>query len=179
MSAPGRCWQAHPVIAASRQQGCLCLRNRAHLSPGSIFAVLCSESVDINSVSKNAGIAVTLQWSVHYITAARVCWCKCYFCVRWGSLPPIHRQFVRPAVEAPTEACGTAGAPPWLIKVVARTSSPPRMKTKTPQWRASVLCLPVVKRAAQTCAGPQLGKPGSGPKLIIILWQKASFVGIL
>lgn len=88
MSVSGRSCLIPPVIAASRQQGCLCLQSRAHLSPvvnnRKYFAALCSESVDINGGFEEAAMASAPQWSVHYTMAARVCWCKCCFFVCGG-----------------------------------------------------------------------------------------------
>lgn len=128
-------------------------------------------------------IAVTPQWSVHYIMAARVRWCKCCFCVQWGSLLPIHRQFVRPAVEAPTEVCGTAGAPPWLIKVVARTSSPPEWRQRPHNGEPVCYACPLLSGDCRLALALSWGSRGAKREVrtkdIYYFMTKASFVAIL
>lgn len=56
-----------------------------------------------------------------------------FFCVRWGSLPPIHRQFVRPAVEADRSSRNS-----WSPSVIDKGGGknfippPPRNEDKDP-----------------------------------------------
>lgn len=74
----------------------------------------------------------------------------------------IHRQFVKPAVEARAQARGTAGAPPWLINVAARTSSPPEWRQRP--HNAQPVCYACLSLSVDCGPAPVLSWGSRGAK---------------
>lgn len=145
-----------------------------HLSPGDIlyvcmyFGAACAMKAYIFVV---VCVWVQSEWGdcVHVtLLCALVYGCVCmlmlmlFVCVVGVPFLAIHRQFVRPAVEARPKARGTAGAPPWLINVAARTSSPPEWRQRP--HNAQPVCYACLSLSVDCGLAPVLSWGSRGAK---------------
>lgn len=107
----------------------------------------------------------------------------CCLCVYAAGVPfPCYSQTIcKAGCWSQAEARGTAGAPPWLIKVAARTSSPPEWRQRPHNAQpVCYACLSLsVDLPRSSAGGVEVPRGRSGPKLITILWQNGSFVVVI
>lgn len=128
-------------------------------------------------------------WWCMYVDANVVCMhmagCVCV-CV-WGGvwrgvggvpLPCYSQTICKAGCWSRVEVRGTAGAPLWLINVVAGTPSPPEWRQRPHNaqpvcYACLSLSVDYVVRPWSSAGGVTVPGGRSGPKLITIIWQNA------
>lgn len=108
--------------------------------------------------------------------AVHVCWCSCCLCAHGGAcvhvcvllcvvgvpFPCYSQTICKAGCWSQARARGTAGAPPWLINVAARTSSPPEWRQRP--HNAQPVCYACLSLSVDCGPAPVLSWGSRGAK---------------
>lgn len=127
------------------------------------------------------GGACMLMQMLFACTWRGVCVCVCGEGCEggWGVPLPCYSQTIcKAGCWSRVEVRGTAGAPLWLINVVAGTPSPPEWRQRPHNaqpvcYACLSLSVDYVVRPWSSAGGVTVPGGRSGPKLITIIWQNA------